>query len=275
MPLYFTQPLPLMNCISLHQGRATYSDKLFKFRNGRFEDLLNDDINEHRDVANPMAGRSVACVDRKVLHAHTQNGVQYVDLHRTHQIPLESSAYMHGCFCLFTSDNSCPAYATPLSMCYDSSFGEMVWHFLSSVHLTSVITEAKARLFYRTSYEGGEWWLHTTSSAWSIFLLSLSLFVFYPFPLFSFLLTETLFLCLLSHTHTHTHTQLSRLIRGRDKDGNGGKRTAGITIEFLTTVPSHWALIGCAGAKQIGKISAFNGVILLEEAKATLCARAC
>lgn len=53
----FFSPLP---------GRATYTDKLFKFRNGRFEDLLNDEINEQRDVANRMAGRSVACVDRKV-----------------------------------------------------------------------------------------------------------------------------------------------------------------------------------------------------------------
>lgn len=50
----------------LHAGRATYTDKLFKFRNGRFEDLLNDEINEHRDVANRVSGRSVACVDRKV-----------------------------------------------------------------------------------------------------------------------------------------------------------------------------------------------------------------
>lgn len=58
-------------CVFPHQGRATYSDKLFKFRNGRFEDLLSDDINEHRDVANRMAGRSVACVDRKVLCIHT------------------------------------------------------------------------------------------------------------------------------------------------------------------------------------------------------------
>lgn len=57
-------------CFPLHEGRATYSDKLFKFRNGRFEDLLSDDINEHRDVANRMAGRSVACVDRKVPHTH-------------------------------------------------------------------------------------------------------------------------------------------------------------------------------------------------------------
>lgn len=50
------------------QGRATYADKLFKVRNGRFEDLLSDDANVQRGVANHMAGRSVACVDRKVLH---------------------------------------------------------------------------------------------------------------------------------------------------------------------------------------------------------------
>uniref|UniRef100_A0A8D2ZMC4 Cartilage acidic protein 1 n=1 Tax=Scophthalmus maximus TaxID=52904 RepID=A0A8D2ZMC4_SCOMX len=55
----------VLNTNNAFSGRATYSDKLFKFRNGRFEDLLNDDINEHRDVANRMAGRSVACVDRK------------------------------------------------------------------------------------------------------------------------------------------------------------------------------------------------------------------
>lgn len=47
-------------------GKATYSDKLFKFRNGRYEDLLSDEINVNRGVANGMAGRSVACVDRKV-----------------------------------------------------------------------------------------------------------------------------------------------------------------------------------------------------------------
>ncbi|KAJ8248391.1 hypothetical protein GJAV_G00241530 [Gymnothorax javanicus] len=54
-----------LNTNNAFSGRATYTDKLFKFRNGRFEDLLSDDINEHRDVANRMAGRSVACVDRK------------------------------------------------------------------------------------------------------------------------------------------------------------------------------------------------------------------
>lgn len=47
-------------------GRATYTDKLFKFRNGRFEDLLSDKLNIGRGVAKQMAGRSVACVDRKV-----------------------------------------------------------------------------------------------------------------------------------------------------------------------------------------------------------------
>ncbi|XP_051507729.1 cartilage acidic protein 1-like [Myxocyprinus asiaticus] len=55
----------VLNTNNAFSGRATYTDKLFKFRNSRFEDLLNDEINEHRDVANRVAGRSVACVDRK------------------------------------------------------------------------------------------------------------------------------------------------------------------------------------------------------------------
>ncbi|XP_026097723.1 cartilage acidic protein 1-like, partial [Carassius auratus] len=55
----------VLNTNNAFSGRTTYTDKLFKFRNGRFEDLLNDDINENRDVANRVAGRSVACVDRK------------------------------------------------------------------------------------------------------------------------------------------------------------------------------------------------------------------
>ncbi|XP_077101945.1 cartilage acidic protein 1a isoform X1 [Siphateles boraxobius] len=54
-----------LNTNNAFSGRATYADKLFKFRNGRFEDLLGDDINVQRGVANRMAGRSVACVDRK------------------------------------------------------------------------------------------------------------------------------------------------------------------------------------------------------------------
>ncbi|XP_031720468.1 cartilage acidic protein 1a [Anarrhichthys ocellatus] len=54
-----------LNTNNAYSGKATYSDKLFKFRNGRFEDLLGDELNVRRGVANRMAGRSVACVDRK------------------------------------------------------------------------------------------------------------------------------------------------------------------------------------------------------------------
>lgn len=54
-----------LNTNNAYSGRATYTDKLFKFRNGRFEDLLSDELNVRRGVANRMAGRSVACVDRK------------------------------------------------------------------------------------------------------------------------------------------------------------------------------------------------------------------
>ncbi|KAL7845421.1 hypothetical protein AOLI_G00236130 [Acnodon oligacanthus] len=54
-----------LNTNNAFSGQATYSDKLFKFRNGRFEDLLSDDINVQRRVASRMAGRSVACLDRK------------------------------------------------------------------------------------------------------------------------------------------------------------------------------------------------------------------
>ncbi|XP_068177369.1 cartilage acidic protein 1a isoform X2 [Antennarius striatus] len=54
-----------LNTNNAYSGRASYSDKLFKFRNGCFEDLLSDEINVRRGVASWMAGRSVACIDRK------------------------------------------------------------------------------------------------------------------------------------------------------------------------------------------------------------------
>lgn len=54
-----------LNTNNAYSGAATYSDKLFKWRNGRFEDLLSDELNVRRGVANRMAGRSVACIDRK------------------------------------------------------------------------------------------------------------------------------------------------------------------------------------------------------------------
>lgn len=47
-------------------GVATYTDKLFKFRNNRWEDILSDEVNVARGVASLFAGRSVACVDRTV-----------------------------------------------------------------------------------------------------------------------------------------------------------------------------------------------------------------
>ncbi|XP_047496721.1 cartilage acidic protein 1-like isoform X2 [Penaeus chinensis] len=51
-----------LNTNQAYSGMATYSDKLFKFRNGRYEDILNDDIN--KNIASYFAGRSVACIDR-------------------------------------------------------------------------------------------------------------------------------------------------------------------------------------------------------------------
>ncbi|XP_061228417.1 cartilage acidic protein 1 isoform X1 [Neopsephotus bourkii] len=51
-----------LNTNNAFSGKATYADKLFKLRNGRWEDLLSDEVN--RDVASHFAGRSVACVDR-------------------------------------------------------------------------------------------------------------------------------------------------------------------------------------------------------------------
>ncbi|XP_071302199.1 cartilage acidic protein 1 isoform X1 [Agelaius tricolor] len=51
-----------LNTNNAFSGMATYTDKLFKLRNGRWEDILSDEVN--RDVASRFAGRSVACVDR-------------------------------------------------------------------------------------------------------------------------------------------------------------------------------------------------------------------
>lgn len=67
---------PSHTCLLLHHppaltfhfspGVATYTDKLFKFRNNRWEDILSDEVNVARGVASLFAGRSVACVDRTV-----------------------------------------------------------------------------------------------------------------------------------------------------------------------------------------------------------------
>ncbi|XP_077996351.1 cartilage acidic protein 1-like [Glandiceps talaboti] len=52
-----------LNTNNAYSGRATYSDKLFKYRNGAFVDLFQDEVN--LDTIRLYAGRSVACVDRK------------------------------------------------------------------------------------------------------------------------------------------------------------------------------------------------------------------
>ncbi|XP_041424661.1 cartilage acidic protein 1 isoform X3 [Xenopus laevis] len=54
-----------LNTNNAFSGIATYNDKLFTFRNGRWEDLFSDEVNLRRGVANRFSGRSVACIDRK------------------------------------------------------------------------------------------------------------------------------------------------------------------------------------------------------------------
>nr|XP_013798850.1 PREDICTED: cartilage acidic protein 1 [Apteryx mantelli mantelli] len=43
-----------LNTNNAFSGMATYTDKLFKLRNGRWEDILSDEVN--RDVASRFAG---------------------------------------------------------------------------------------------------------------------------------------------------------------------------------------------------------------------------
>ncbi|XP_078499691.1 cartilage acidic protein 1 isoform X1 [Lissotriton helveticus] len=54
-----------LNTNNAFSGMATYMDKLFTFRNEQWEDILSDEVNIKRGVANRFAGRSVACIDRK------------------------------------------------------------------------------------------------------------------------------------------------------------------------------------------------------------------
>ena len=111
------------------------------------------------------------------------------------KLPRMSCACVHDCSCLFTSDNSCPAYAALPARAVTVHLGEWLCHFLSSVHRTSVITQARARLFYRTLYEGRS---DDCAALFSVFLgfLSVSLPVtphLFPLPfLFSRSLTPSL-----------------------------------------------------------------------------------
>ncbi|XP_070573035.1 cartilage acidic protein 1-like isoform X2 [Ptychodera flava] len=52
-----------LNTNNAYSGYATYTDKLFKFRDGKYVDLFQDEVN--KDAIRLYAGRSVACVDRK------------------------------------------------------------------------------------------------------------------------------------------------------------------------------------------------------------------
>ncbi|VDI76012.1 Hypothetical predicted protein [Mytilus galloprovincialis] len=52
-----------LNTNKAYSGMSSYSDKLFKWRNGQYEDILLDSVNTNLQAKN-YAGRSVACVDR-------------------------------------------------------------------------------------------------------------------------------------------------------------------------------------------------------------------
>lgn len=68
-----------LNTNNAFSGIATYSDKLFTFRNGRWEDILSDEINIRRGVVNRFAGRSVACIDRKGTGRYSIYIANYAD----------------------------------------------------------------------------------------------------------------------------------------------------------------------------------------------------
>ncbi|XP_033727564.1 cartilage acidic protein 1-like [Pecten maximus] len=54
----------VLNTNKAFAGMSSYSDKLFKWRNGSFVDLYSDPVNRNITAKN-YAGRSVACIDRE------------------------------------------------------------------------------------------------------------------------------------------------------------------------------------------------------------------
>uniref|UniRef100_A0A8C4QEQ4 Cartilage acidic protein 1 n=1 Tax=Eptatretus burgeri TaxID=7764 RepID=A0A8C4QEQ4_EPTBU len=66
-----------LNTNNAFSGMASYADKLFKYRNGRWEDILSDDVNVRRGVTSWFAGRSVACIDRKGLGRYSMYVANY------------------------------------------------------------------------------------------------------------------------------------------------------------------------------------------------------
>lgn len=117
----------------------------------------------------------------------------------------------------------------PFSACAMTvHLGGMVCHFLSSVHRTSVITEARPRLFYRTSYEG-------RSDDCTLLTFAFSLLV--PFSLFSTLFPPPL-LQFFSRSDWHTHTffvsylvPMRTVLTSNRGCGGGGSGTKEVIVE--------------------------------------------
>ena len=58
-----TEEIYVLNSNQAYAGFSSYPDKLFKWVNGNYVDLLSDSINVNVSAKN-YAGRSVACIDR-------------------------------------------------------------------------------------------------------------------------------------------------------------------------------------------------------------------
>uniref|UniRef100_A0A8C4RCI1 Cartilage acidic protein 1 n=1 Tax=Eptatretus burgeri TaxID=7764 RepID=A0A8C4RCI1_EPTBU len=89
-----------LNTNNAFSGTATYADKLFKHRNGRWEDILNDEVNVQRGVTSWFAGRSVACIDRKGLGRYSIYVANYasgsVGPHALIEMDVLASDVIHG-----------------------------------------------------------------------------------------------------------------------------------------------------------------------------------
>ncbi|XP_053404350.1 cartilage acidic protein 1-like isoform X2 [Mercenaria mercenaria] len=83
-----------LNTNQAYAGRSAYGDKIFKLRNGRYDDLFSDRVNDNMP-AKGFAGRSVACVDRKGTGKYSFVLATY-------------SAYGEGKFALIEMDESHP-----------------------------------------------------------------------------------------------------------------------------------------------------------------------
>ncbi len=85
----------VLNSNQAYAGISSYSDKLFKWRNGKYVDLFSDRVNENL-TATYFAGRSVACLDRHgsgkysiIVTTYAQNDIGSFAL-------IEMNEYHHG-----------------------------------------------------------------------------------------------------------------------------------------------------------------------------------